>query len=199
MNPFFFFAPPSDTTVRYAEQSIDMAVLIRQLDRIRNHLQNPHARLAWAMDSTPAFGKDRQVTSVLYAGVTWGAVNQHDGLPDAEICTDLTILPVQVVLGKSPSAVRWRARALVHILSTTLSLSVARAVRPSESSCSSLAHHLSSCTPLLSSGSIPASMRWTISNNLLWRCGCTPFYMLHAHFAEPNVPSRDSFALESRL
>ena len=100
------FAPPSDTTIRYAEQSVDMAVLIHQLDRIWNHLQNPHARLAWAMDSTPAFGKDRQVTSVLTASVEWGEVNQHDGLPGAKICTDLTILPVQVVLGKNPSAAR---------------------------------------------------------------------------------------------
>jgi hypothetical protein len=100
------FAPPSDYTVRYAEQSVDMAVLIHQLDRIRNHLQNPQARLAWAMDSTPAFGKDRQVTSVLTASVEWGEVNQHDGLPGAKICTDLTILPVQVVLGKNPSAAR---------------------------------------------------------------------------------------------
>jgi hypothetical protein len=100
------FAPAGSAVTRKAELSVDMAVLIHQLRMLNNYLQNPHTRLAWATDSTPAFGRDRQVTSVLASELVWGEVNPHDGLKQVEVRSDLVILPVQIVLGKSPSAVR---------------------------------------------------------------------------------------------
>jgi hypothetical protein len=100
------FAPPGSAVTRKAELSVDMAVLIHQLRMLNTYLENPATRLSWAMDSTPAFGRDRQVTSVLASEVLWGEVNPHDGLKHVEVRSDLVILPVQVVLGKSPSAVR---------------------------------------------------------------------------------------------
>jgi hypothetical protein len=94
------FLPPARITTSKAEESIDMAILIHELDGLRSRLrENPAARLAWATDTTPGLGREISAVSVMASSLTWGE-EQDDGLPSACVEVDRVVLPICCAVSK---------------------------------------------------------------------------------------------------
>jgi hypothetical protein len=65
--------PPGPDTTAKSEISIDMAILIHELEGLQRALcTNRHARLSWAQDTTPGLGREIAATSVMASSLTWG-------------------------------------------------------------------------------------------------------------------------------
>ena len=95
------FMPPARKTTAAAEVSVDMALLVHELDGLRSLLaHNPLARLSWAMDTTPALGREIAASSVTASELTWDESLQADGLPAASIKVHRITLPVMCATAK---------------------------------------------------------------------------------------------------
>ena len=65
------FMPPKRKLTSSAESSVDMAVLMNEKAAFDQLLHNPLTRLSWAMDLTPALGREIAGISVTASKLTW--------------------------------------------------------------------------------------------------------------------------------